>query len=755
MRIYRFFDSKWLLIALLLALFPLTSVRAQSSPSGVVERFMELWGDQAYEEMYDLIHVNRINGELEFPQEVFVQRYEQLESRLGVVGLRYNIREERIQGGSASVAYDIVLQTEAYGDIADADRVMRLVDSGGNWRVAWSTQDIFAGLTRDAEIRVQSQAVRRATIYDRNGQPLAFDGGNTVGMRTARGNMSSERGCASVLASIILEPIATIEARWANLNPDTIFFLAEMPPEFYDQNSAALRDACGVTNTFTSPPHRVYYGGNAPVHVTGYVSPVQSGAEEARYGPGQLIGRSGVEEFYNDLLAGQQDRVVRIVGPNGTTMRELASAAGSPPVPIQVSIDREIQLMVARAMNDAFNYAITNWGGPGISPGGAAVVLDVRNGDVLAMVSYPMFNPSLFNPSGLTVEFGTGGVESGQAALQRVINDPRRPTVNRATAEQFAPGSTFKLITAAAALNEGIIGPDDPFMCSLMWDGRDRGDTSSPRPDWRAFTDGFDATGEVDAARALMASCNPYFYEMGLELYRQVGGSAIADYSRRMGMLQNYFGGVLREAPGVVSNVSSPDQAVNEAVGQGDVRLPPMQMAVMTAGLANDGLIYRPRLVTQIGGFDGTPVQEEFPPELLDDMGFNAGVIEAIQEGMCGATTEAGIGTAYGRFVSANNQWSFVDVTAPYTSCGKTGTASTAIDPYAWYVAYAPADDPEIAIVVMVEQSLEGSQVAAPIVRRILDGYFDAPPASFPEWWNAESFQRLQISIEEVPDDLD
>ncbi len=736
------------LVALLIAVLVASSVAAQTSPTATVEAFLNRWVEKDYAGMYQLVHVHRINNQPEFPENVFTQRYEQIDTALSITGLRYDIRDAQIQGQSAVVSYDIVVQTDAYGDIPDADRTMRLVNINGTWQVAWSTQDIFEGLTNGGEIRVTAQQSRRATIYDRNGQVLAQDGGRTVGMRTARQNMNSERQCAITLAGIILEPIANIEARWANLNQDTLFFLAEMTEAQFEQGRSALQSNCGVTEGFTSQPHRIYYGGGAVVHVTGYVSQVQSAAEEARFGAGQLVGREGVEGFYNDVLAGQPDRVVRITGPNGTTMRELASSAGSPPAPIQLTIDRDLQMIVARAMNDAFNYASPSWGGPGISPGGAAVVLDVNNGDILALFSYPTFNPSLYNTTaGLSVAFGTDGLESRTAAFNRFFNDPRRPAVNRATAEQYATGSTFKLITAAAALNEGIWGTDDPFDCQFSWDGAPLGDTFSPRRDWRAVTPGFSPLGQATPAEAIMASCNPFFYEMGALLYRQVGAGAITDYSRRMGMLQSYLGGVLREAQGVVPNANSVTDAVNIAIGQGDVALPPLQMAVMTAGLANDGTIYRPRLIQQVGGLDGTPVEEQSTPEILGEMDFNAGVIDAIQEGMCGVTTVRGVGTAYGRFVAAaNDDFSFVDVSAPYTSCGKTGTASTNQNPYAWYVAYAPADNPQIAIVVMVEQSLEGSQVSAPIVRRILDGYFNAPVASFPEWW-AEPFVPLSSEV--------
>lgn len=147
-------------------------------------------------------------------------------------------------------------------------------------------------------------------------------------------------------------------------------------------------------------------------------------------------------------------------------------------------------------------------------------------------------------------------------------------------------------------------------------------------------------------------------------------------------------------------------------------------------------------MVKQIGGFDGTPVTFTNEISILNTLDFNPGVIETLQEGMCGVTTNPTLGTAFGRF---NDDLGWVEFDTPYTSCGKTGTAQTGQFPNAWYVSYAPRDNPEIATVVMVEQSLEGSQVAAPITRRIMDQYFGAQVASYPEWWNTETYSPLPV----------
>ncbi|MFW5691586.1 MAG: penicillin-binding transpeptidase domain-containing protein [Chloroflexota bacterium] len=730
------------LTALLLALgvllaLPAPAARAQEAPEAIVSRFLEAWNAQDYAAMYSLIYVHQINGQPEFAEQQFSQRYEAVAETLNLSGLSYAVREATIQGDSAAVTYDISLESDAFGTIEDPNRIMRLVRFDGVWRIAWSTMDIFYGLTRNSELRVQAESTRRATIYDRNGEVIATDGGTTVALYSARGRMPDELTCQRLLADLLRQPMPQIQQYFGNYLPGSVFFLGEIPSDVYERERSNLELTCGVgpNDVFTSAPQRTYYGGSAMVHVAGYVGQVTS-QQEAQFGAGQIVGQASIEAAYNNVLAGSPERVVRIVEPGGTTLRELGSTAGSDPVPVQLTIDRDLQLITADAITQAFNYAVTNWGAADISPGGAAVVMDVNSGDILAMASYPMFNPNLFNPNSLTPNRGT--------FVTQVTGDSiRRPLLNKAIAERFAPGSVFKIITMAAVLNERITGLDETYFCDLYWEGLELGDTQERRPDWRV-ADEREPAGEVNPAQALMASCNPWFWQHGALLYQQVGAATLREYGQRMGLITSYDLDGLRVAEGDIPVAASADQAINESVGQGDVALPPLQMAVAVAAIANGGTVYEPRLVQQIGGLDGTSVVEQFETDILNTLDFNEGVLDRIREGMCGVTTNERLGTAYGRFVNnSRSEYSYTTVTAEYTSCGKTGTAETAGNPNAWYVTYAPAEDPQIAIVVMVEQSLEGSQVAAPIARRILDDYFNAERAPFPEWWNTTTFEPL------------
>jgi penicillin-binding protein 2 len=314
-----------------------------------------------------------------------------------------------------------------------------------------------------------------------------------------------------------------------------------------------------------------------------------------------------------------------------------------------------------------------------------------------------------------------------------MFNDPRTPLFNRVFQGQYAPGSVFKIVTTAAAAEEDIFGYDDTFFCGLTWDGAPFGDTVGfERKDWR-FTDGMEAAGEITMAQALTSSCDPFFYQMGAELFNRRGPSTLIDYGQRMGLTRSgidYFGA---EAPGEIPLPTSVAAAINEAIGQGDVKVTAIQMAKLVVAVANGGTVYQPYLVQRVGGAGDAPPSFEAQPQVVGSLELRPETLATLREGMCAVTVDEELGTAV---------WPFED--APFTVCGKTGTAQTARYPNAWFVSYSPADNPQIAIAVMVEQSLEGSQIAAPITRRILEDYYNQERFGFPPFWSEGPYVPLQ-----------
>jgi penicillin-binding protein 2 len=716
-------------LALLAALFmSASSVFAQTDdPRQIVEGFLAAWDNKETETMYSYLSVR---SKETYPQELFENRYQLANDEIGLTGLEYTIQDVKFQGDSALVTYDVVLESTSFGQIEDKGRKIRLVRIDGRWGIAWSTMDIFDVLAGASTLISDGDIPPRASIYDRNGNPIAYEGTMVV-IWSNKNSMLSEADCQRVLANITNRPLSDFVALFTGWASETDFVIIELEQSIYASNVDLITQNCGISYT-REYASRVYYGGSAMTHVVGYIGQMTQ-EQQKQYQPlgfrgDELVGQMGIEAQYQTQLAGQPQRVLRIREPGGITLRTLGGSQGAAPTPVMLTIDRDLQAAAAEALYDAYSYASNNWAG-GAGPG-AAVVLDVNTGEILAMASYPLVDPMMFNPNtnlDLT------------KLLPQLNSDPREPLKNHALQEQFAPGSTYKVITAVAALNENIVQPDENFFCDLTWNGVQRYQDEVPvREDWRVVWD-FPPAGNVTPPMAIMASCNPFFWEYGAKLYRE-RGRKLVEYSRMMGLGQAYniFGGRLNEAPGNLDDPQRPAVAINDAIGQGDVQLPPIQMAVATAGIASGSAVYKPYLVKQVGGMDGTAVISTGQPTVLTQLALQPDVLPTVREGMCGVVTNPDLGTAWYVFNDA-------DTMPTYTVCGKTGTAQTASRANSWFIAFAPAENPEIAVVVAVKHAgREGSEVAAPIARRILDIYFGSPIASYPEWWE-DPFEPLPV----------
>ncbi|NWF68574.1 MAG: hypothetical protein HXY40_05770 [Chloroflexi bacterium] len=707
---------------------PILPVLTRQTPQEVVQTFLEAWNTSNYAAMYALVSTP---SRERYPQSVFQARYEQVTQAIGISNLLFTIYETTLQGTTAAVRYDVSLESEGFAMINDTGRVMRLIDEGSAWRIAWSSMDILSGLAEGARVDVQARRPARGNIYDRNGQLLVEEGGSVVAMWSAQQNMADVEGCIDLLARLLRTWRPTLVQYFAAYAPETVFFLGEMDNDLYAQSSGELQSVCGVapgTNLFFPYTRRRYDWNGAALHITGYLGQAQASDLAGGAAEGDLVGQMGAEQAYERELGGTPSRVVRIIEPGGAVLRELASSEGSASTSITLTIDRGLQRAAAQALADAFNYAQNNWAQ--FSPGGAVIVMDVNSGALLALASYPGFDPALFDPnSAYPGDFRT------QAITAITSSQFRQPLRNHATQDQYFPGSTFKIITTAAAVNENLISPTEFFDCQLRWDGRPYGDTREFRVDWRN-TDGLDAAGEITIAQALAASCNPFFYQYGALLYRDVGPQTLVDYARRMGLgAPTGLEPVMAEAAAELPTIDSAEEAIMSAVGQFDIQVTAIQMTRMVAGIANGGTLYRPYVVQQVGGVDEQPVTFTAAPTPLGDMGLSAAALDVVRTGMCLVTTDERLGTAYSLFENAS-----------YTVCGKTGTAQTGIQyPNAWFVAYAPAENPQIAVVVVVPNSREGSEVAAPIVRRVLDIYFGAPIEPYPEWWFENEYNLLDL----------
>jgi len=436
-------------------------------------------------------------------------------------------------------------------------------------------------------------------------------------------------------------------------------------------------------------PARVYPNGKVAAAVIGYVGHItheleMPGFED--YNPNEIVGKAGLEQYYEKDLRGQPGRNSVIVDPLG---RPVSGYTRTPPVPgntLVTTLDLELQRVAEEVLARQMEWLRNE---RGARPTRAAlVVLEVKTGAILAMVSIPTYDPNMM-ARGLT--------EEEWAELQ---NQPG-VMVNWAL-QGFAPGSTFKMATGIAGLLTGVVGPYEYIDCpARYWR------YGNPK-NWTSYDQ-----GPADLARALAISCNPYFFELG----HRMGLDAMHAIYDQLGFGKPTGVDLPDESPGVNPSIESygdrwqPGNVINVAIGQGDVLVTPLQLANYTAAIASGGVLRRPYLVSEVRSPTGEVLRRR-EPEVIGVVDAPPEVWQRVQQGMRQAVTSPE-GTAYAAFYGF-----------PVAVAAKTGSAETGREfAHALTVAYAPYEDPEIAVSVIVEGGSTGSWVA-PVVRRVMAHYF-------------------------------
>lgn len=459
-------------------------------------------------------------------------------------------------------------------------------------------------------------------------------------------------------------------------------------------------------------PTRRYPYGHLGAHAVGYLNEVSAEdlerlGPDAGYRAGDVIGRMGVEKGLESYLRGLRGHRRVLVDARGRRQREargfaVAHEEVEPPTPghdLVLSLDMELMRSVERAFAG--------------HPSGAAVVVDVNSGRIRALYSKPSYDVNLL----------VAGMSQADYATLR--DDPFRPLIDKTIYESYFPGSTFKPFSALAALDHSGFDPSLRVECIGYYQiGTDRKRCTS-------------AHGEVDMRQALVQSCNTYFYVLA----ERVGLEPINVWARRFGFGERAGVGINSEAQGFLATRQwytehfgrfRVGDTMNTAIGQGNTRATLLQLALAYGALANGGTLYRPQLIESIREADGTLV-EEFLPEVARRIPIPEDHARLIASGLFGAVNEQA-GTAYE-----------ARVTGGVIAAGKTGTAEIQrggsrrdVDPrrawyfqrsHAWFAGYAPASNPEVAIVVLVEHGGAGGRAAAPTALRVLQDYLGERPA--------------------------
>lgn len=693
-------------------------------PDGVAQAFLDAWAAGDFTGMYSLLSPN---SQAEYTLDDFTRIYNETASVMGLVNLHSLLLSvlPSATGTTAQAAFRVVYQTEVIGPI-EQELTMRMVSDGGRWGIAWTPALIFPQLAGGNTLQLEVETPARANIYDRNGLWLVSANAAAVTLTIVPGEVSEnfEDDMLVMLSEMLRMPPDEIKRNYQGFPPDQVWPLGDVDLETFNAYYNEYYSYPGLGAI--EKTGRRYFNLLAP-HVLGYAGFIQPEQMEYYQGLGyrgdEIVGQSGLEAWGERYLAGTRGGVLRAYTPGGQFFAEIARKDPLPAQSLYTTLDRNLQVIVQDALEEAYRTASSTWAPT--AGGASVVVLDVNNGDVLAMASYPYFDPNVFYPYNnhpLGTESYIGGI----------VSDPLVPLLNRATQGQYPPGSIFKVVSMVAALESGVFGPDDTFTCTGVW--TELG-ANSMRYDWKEG-----GHGTLTLRQALTASCNPWFYHIGLNT-GQVDYNLLATYARELGLGQN-LNIETDENEGLVPDPDwlwqargeewTLENSVNMAIGQGDLLVTPLQIATMIAAVANGGTIYQPHLVDRIGliGEEPTVVTE---PVVLRQADISPETLAIVRESMRGVTSDQEIGTATWRLGSLQ-----------IATAGKTGTAQVSQPgayPHAWFGGFVPYDDPELAIVVMIENGGQGSGVAAPIFRRIVEKYYDLPVLNYPnDWMNPEFF---------------
>lgn len=459
-------------------------------------------------------------------------------------------------------------------------------------------------------------------------------------------------------------------------------------------------------------PHRDYRYHNMASHLVGYLGEIsRQELEQHRggdYRQGDYIGKMGLEKLFDTYLRGEKGHKYVEVDVRGFTQKQLQMQEPLPGNDLQLTLDLEMQRAAEAGLKDR---------------AGAVVAMEVNTGRLLTLASAPTLPLNAFS----------GGIP--HSVWQGLLADRRAPLVNKPIQSQYPPASTYKMVTAMAALEEDIITADSTFYCggSTVFQGH-------RYHCWKR-----EGHGHVDLERGMAESCDVYFYQLG----QRLGVDTLARYARKLGLGRKTGVVLEHEKDGLVPTREWKRRRFNEpwqdgetlsvSIGQGFNLVTPIQVTRMTAAVANGGRFYRPLLVTGIIDPEGE-VLREFHPELEEETPARDSTWKLLQKSLEAAVMNE---RATGRSARIED----------ITVAGKTGTAQVVrlarvelfeddedipyhFRHHAWFTAYAPAEDPEVAVTVLVEHGGGGGSVAAPLAKEVLEAYFrqqETPVVLLPE----------------------
>jgi len=568
------------------------------------------------------------------------------------------------------------------------------------WHLQIMRGETYEALSQGNRVRVIPVPAPRGKILDRNGVPLATSR-MAFSVSIVPQDVTDMDNTIARLAPVLgMSPESIKEKLAAPRRPfDPVRLKTDVDPSVVTAIGEQRTDLPGVV--IEEIPVRRYVYGDFASHLIGFIREIDSSElktyKDKGYRPGDLIGKVGVERTFEEYLRGVDGGEQVEVNSLSQPIKVLGSLAPVPGDDVVLTIDQRVQAAAERALSEELDE-LSKSPKTSEAKAGAVVAMDPRTGEILAMVSKPSFDPNMF----------VGELSKEELAF---LSSTPSPQPNRVTSHTYPPGSAFKIITAIAALERHKVTLDDTFVCT----GRD---PQSGKACWTV--EHGRGHGKEDLLAGIANSCNIVFYELG----RRVGIDDLAMYARVFGFGRptgiDLFPG---DASGLVPDRAwkrmnfkgydqmwYPTETLDVAIGQGALLVTPLQLANAYATVAANGVMHVPMVARAILAPDGKVIRE-FTPEVASTVNVSQESLDILKQGLAKVVTEGTAAAAFKGF--------------PIPTAGKTGTAQNPSGAsHGWFAGFAPIDNPEIVVVVLVEHGTGGSLAAAPVARKVMEAYF-------------------------------
>ncbi len=690
---------------------PQAKVTTVPDAENTARKFLDAWQAEDYLTMYSMLSSD---SQQSISQEGFATYYSEVAKNSTLQSLEAEVLATSINPESAIAAYKVFFNTTLFGSF-EREMNMPFVWEDAEWKVKWNTGLVMPELAGDNRLSLEVIRGERGAIYDSKGNLIA---NQTKAWAIWISPNQIEEGKEGIMLNALAELTGktpeSIQASYEDIRQTNWYVpVGEASDTEIQAKWNTLMDVGGVQLSDYSS--RYYYAGGIAPQAIGYILSIPSDQVEEYQKQGYVgdekVGQAGLEKYADEELAGKPAANLYVVDSNDQVVARLNQADSQPAQSITTTLDNNLQIQAQKAL---------------LGFKGAVVVMEVETGRILAMASSPGMDTNLFDPNN----------RNSAELLNDLLNDGDQRLLNRVTQGTYPPGSIFKIVGMAAALESDLYEADTTYFCGSYFEEL----PGEKFKDWTVDKD-LPPSGNLTLVQGLTRSCNPWFYHIGLDLFRQKGASYLADMARAFGLGSPTGIEQVAEDSGQIVDPATDGDAVQQGIGQGEMLVTPLQIVRFTAALANGGTLYRPQIIERITTSTGVDVAT-FSPVESGELPVSIETLEAVQTAMRGVI-KSKIGTA-------NEELGDLSIDL----YGKTGTAENPMgDSHAWFTGYSAEgreDLPDIAVTVIVENGGEGSEVAAPIFRRVIETYFFGEPRKLYKWetkFNVTKTPTLEFTL--------